>query len=414
MYLAERAQSPVSAPYSDRRFVGRNVILLGLTSMFTDVSSEMVSAIVPLYLTFVLGFSALQFGIVDGAYQGISALLRVLSGRFADRWRRHKEVAGAGYALSAVCKLCLFAAGAAWGVVVGCLFLDRIGKGIRTAPRDALISLSSSPARLAEAFGVHRTLDTAGALMGPLLAFALLAVVPGRFDAIFLTSFCVALIGLGVLVFFVQNREKDVSPADTPLPRRSEKGLLAGPDFTRISVAAGALALVTISDAFMFLNLQRRADIDVQFFPLLYVGTALVYLLLALPAGRVADHAGRRTVFLVGHVVLLGAYALLLLPSPGAGVLVGCTLLVGAYYAATDGVLMALAAGLLPPSQVATGLAILTTITSVARFVAAVLFGALWSWYGPEYAAATFAVGLVVATSLAAILLPRHVHAVSA
>jgi MFS family permease len=412
MYLAERDQAYTPPSYARVRFVDRNVILLGLTSLFTDVSSEMVSAVVPLYLTFVLGFSALQFGIVGGAYQGITALLRVFSGTVADRWQRHKEMAAAGYGLSAVCKLGLFAAGTTWSLAVGCLFLDRIGKGIRTAPRDALISLSSSPARLAEAFGVHRTLDTVGAILGPLVGFALLALVPGRFDAVFLTSFCMATIGLGVLALFVQNRG---ARARMPSPAsRSAARLFARPAFTRLAASAGALALVTISDGFVFLSLQRRADFDARFFPLLYVGTALGYLLLALPVGRVADRVGRRRVFLAGHVALTGAYALLLLPSPGAVVLIGCTLLVGAYYAATDGVLMALATAMLPRSRLATGLAILTTVMSIARFLAAVLFGALWSWHGPEYAAGIFGAGLLFATLLAALLLPGQGHSVRA
>ena len=158
--------------------IHRNVVLLGINSLLTDISSESVNAVLPIYLINVLGLSALGFGVFDGIYQGMSAILRIVGGTFADRRQRHKEVAGFGYLLSAVCKLGLLASTTA-GPTAGILFLDRTGKGVRTAPRDALISLSSSPERMGESFGIHRALDTVGALIGPILAFALLSVATG-------------------------------------------------------------------------------------------------------------------------------------------------------------------------------------------------------------------------------------------
>ena len=152
--------------------VPRTVFLLGLTSLFTDISSEMVVTILPLYLVYVGGFTPLAFGVIDGIYNGAAALVGLASGFIGDRFRRHKEVAAAGYGLSAVCKL---AAGHRRHRAVGhrrdrCC-IDRIGKGIRTAPRDAMISLSTPERQLGAAFGVHRALDTTGAMIGPLLAF---------------------------------------------------------------------------------------------------------------------------------------------------------------------------------------------------------------------------------------------------
>lgn len=155
--------------------IGRNVFFLGLTSLFTDISSEMVASILPIYLVFALRFTPLEFGVIDGLYQGVTALLRIVGGIAADAWRRYKEIAAIGYAASAVCKLGLIAAGGAWGALAVVLLVDRTGKGIRTAPRDALISLSSATSSLGTAFGVHRALDTAGAFLGPVVAFALLA-----------------------------------------------------------------------------------------------------------------------------------------------------------------------------------------------------------------------------------------------
>jgi sugar phosphate permease len=189
------------------------VLFLGLTSLFTDISSEMLSTVLPLYVVFHLGFTPLQFGILDGLYQGIAALVRVISGLVADRWHRHKEVAAFGYGLSTVCRLGLLVVGGTWAGLVSVVLLDRVGKGVRTAPRDALISLSTAPAHLGLAFGVHRALDTAGALLGPLIAFGLLMLVPDGFDAVFVASLCAALVGFAVLTLFVENRPLVLAPS---------------------------------------------------------------------------------------------------------------------------------------------------------------------------------------------------------
>src|SRR4051812_29428007 len=165
-----------------RRRVASTVLLLGLVSLITDLSQEMVVAVLPLYLVFQAGLTPLQLGLVDGLYQGVSAVLRLVGGLIADRRGRYKEVAALGYGASTVCKLGLIAAGGAWLATTGVLLVDRLGKGIRTAPRDALISLSSTKAALGLSFGVHRALDTVGALLGPLAAFILLAQIPNGFN----------------------------------------------------------------------------------------------------------------------------------------------------------------------------------------------------------------------------------------
>ena len=156
------------------RSVAPNVWLLGVTSMLTDVSSEMVASVLPMYLVFQLNLSPLAFGTLDGLYNGVSAATRWISGVAADRWGRHKELAAAGYGLSAVCRLGLIAAGGTYAAVAAAIAAERLGKGIRTAPRDALISLSAEPQQLAQSFGVHRALDSTGAMLGPIVAFALL------------------------------------------------------------------------------------------------------------------------------------------------------------------------------------------------------------------------------------------------
>jgi MFS family permease len=389
------------------RRVAPAVWLLGFTSLFTDLSSEMVTSVLPAYVVLHLGFSPLQFGVLDGLYQGVTAVLRPVGGLVADRWRRYKEVAAAGYLLSAVCKLGLLAAGGAWSGLAGIIALDRAGKGLRTAPRDAMIALASSREDRGTVFGLHRALDASGAMLGPLVAFGVLALVQGGFDVVFVTSFCAAMIGAGILVLLV------VPPrgaADTVLPAVSFRLLFAPfgeARFRAIAIVSGALSVMTISDGFLYLRLQNRFATGAETLPLMYVGTSLAYLLLAAPAGRLADRWGRGRVLLAGYMLLGLSYGALFVPLAHPAVVLVVLILLGAYYAATDGVLVALASTAIPPAAYATGLAVLTTVTSVCRLVASVLFGALWSWRGPDFAVACYGAGLACSMLAGAALLKR-------
>ncbi len=409
MYLSTTRRADLATPVGERSArprVAGTVIALGAVSLLTDVSAEMVTAVLPLYLVVGLGLSPLQFGFLDGLYTGATALARLLGGHAADRWQRRKLVAGIGYGISAVAKLGLLAAGASATAIGTVLTADRAGKGIRTAPRDALISLSSHPADLGRAFGVHRAMDTAGALAGPLVAVGLLWLTFGAYDAVFVTSFCFAALGVVVLLLFVREprvRERQVAPgrARAAVSVRAAFGLLAEARFRRVCVTASLLGLVTISDAFLYLLLQQRLDLAVAYFPLLPLGTAATYLLLAVPLGRLADRIGRRRVFLGGQVALLAACLLLLGPLGGAGLAVACLALHGAYYAATDGVLMALSAATLPERLRSSGLALLGTGQALGRLVASVLFGAAWVAWGSGPALTAAAVALAAVTLLA-------------
>src|SRR3954453_4488724 len=192
------------APGRLRDRVGGTVLLLGTCSLLTDISSEMVSAILPLSLVATLGFSPLQYGVVDGLYQGAGALVRLAAGFLGDRFGRHKTMASLGYGLSAVCKLGLAVIGGAWAGLSAIILLDRTGKGLRTAPRDAMISLTAPKRALGLAFGLHRAMDPAGAMIGPLVAFALLAAAPDAYRSLFLISFFVAVLGFGVITLLVR------------------------------------------------------------------------------------------------------------------------------------------------------------------------------------------------------------------
>jgi MFS family permease len=389
--------------------VARTVVLLGLTSLFTDISSEMVNTILPLYLVYIGGFSPLAFGVIDGIYQGATALVGLASGYIGDRWRRHKDVAATGYGLSAVCKLAMALVGTAVSSIGAVVLVDRVGKGIRTAPRDAMISLSTPSVELGTAFGVHRALDTTGAVIGPLVAFAILSAAPLAFHSIFLLSFCIALVGFGILVLFVRpdRRAPDAAAPARPPSLRGAVRLLRVPRYRAIVIAGAALSLATASDAFVFLALQEKLDLGTSLFPLLFVGSSLVYMVMATPMGGIADRVGRGRVFLAGYGMLLTVYAVLLLPSTGWIAAVVALALLGMYYAATDGVLMALGSTTVPGELRGSGLALLGTATSLARLVASLVFGLLWTVSGLNTAFTCFAVALVLAVVVAAIAFRR-------
>jgi MFS family permease len=214
-------------------------------------------------------------------------------------------------------------------------------------------------------------MDTAGAMLGPLVAAGLLALAPGSFDAVFIVSFCFAIVGVAVIALLVEAPDAAVPAADSP-PVSSQivTQLLARPDFRALVVISSALALTTLSDSFIFLTLQRKLDFSLSLFPLLYVGMALVYMVLAIPMGRLADRLGRRQIFLAGYALLAAAYGLLLLPGLPQMLSLGILLLLGLYYAATDGVLSALASAILPEQWRTTGLAIMTSGTGSSALLA--------------------------------------------
>lgn len=403
MYTLIRENLP-SSPKSNKRglrasrSVSGTVVLLGLTSLFTDISSEMVTTVLPLYFIIYLQLTPLHFGLIDGIYQGVGVPLRLLGGYAGDRLHRHKEVAATGYGISSVCKLGLLAVGGAWLAITGILVLDRLGKAIRTSPRDAMISLNSPAESVGASFGVHRALDSLGALLGPVLAFAILEFAPGAFDSIFVVSFCVSLIGLGIIVLFVNNR-----PSVAPVQQVEAASLRAGfalvgrPYFRKLLVVSTLLGIFTISDGFLYLVLQKQLDLDFGFFPLLYLGTATTYFVLAVPMGMLADRIGRARVMLGGYGLLIICYSALLRQPEGTLEVALYLLLFGGYYAATDGVLMALASRDVPENLRASGLAIIGSATGFARFLGAILFGATWTLWGSEAAIVILLTGLTAA-----------------
>lgn len=405
MYISLRNKPEVEEPSSRSRLarVSSPVILLGLVSLFTDISSEMVAAILAIFATAELGLSVFAYGFVDGVYQGVSALVRLLGGYSADRAGRPKWIAAIGYGVSTLSRIALVAA-QGLAAVTAIVTADRLGKGLRTAPRDALIAASSDPAVLGRSFGVHRALDTIGAAAGPILAFALLNfIVPGSYDSVFVVSFGLGVIGLSILVFLVPNLRTRAHGAR--VSARHVLREITGPRLRRPLAAAALLGVFTISDGFLYLTMQQRDQYAAALFPLLYVGTNIAYLALAVPFGRLADRVGRARVLVGGHVALMAAYVVAALPTGGLSLTLLTLLLLGTFYAATDGVLSALVSRIMPQATRGSGIAAAQTVVAVARFISAVGFGALWLQVGRAPALLIAAGLLMVAIPAAAVLL---------
>ena len=407
---APKSEKKSKEPRGLRRKVPSAVLAFGMVSLLTDISSESVAAVLPLYITAVLGMGPLAYGFFDGIYQGVSAAVRILGGWWADSTRRPKWVAFVGYFASAVSRvLMLFATG--FGAITAVITTDRLGKGLRTGPRDALIATASDPADLGRNFGVHRAMDTFGALVGPLIAFAVLAAVPfglGGFHSVFVFSAAFAVLGLVVLAVAVPDlraKEPVIAAEDVTVGARAggrkkgEEGReaarderkrrialrlsdLSRPELRRVLIVAGLLGLATVGDGFIYLALSDRGSVAATYFPLLFVGTNAAYLALAIPLGKLADRIGRGVVFIGGHALLLGVYALTASKIGGIGTIIVVLALLGTFYAATDGVLSALATQTIPEESRASGIAAAQTVVALARFVSSVGFGLMWQLAG--------------------------------
>lgn len=425
MYLSiaewreRRAEDKSSLATSVTFKASPTVIALGVVSLLTDISSESVAAVLPLYITGALGLSMVAYGLFEGMHQSISAIVRIGAGYTADRTNRPKPVAVGGYGLSMLARIgLLFATGFAG--ITAVIGLDRIGKGIRTAPRDAMIQQASQPQHLARSFGLHRMLDTVGATLGPLLAFVVLALVPEGYRVVFVVSLAAAVLGMAVLTLLVPNRplhgngsgidQHSAYPA--PATRRNKMSRTPRPklrDLTRdglgrVLISAGLLGLLTVGDGFVYLALMSHGNLDIFWFPLLFVGANAVFLLLAVPLGKLADRTSRWKLFACGHLFLALAY--LCAAFGGSTSMVLLTLaLIGIFYAATDGVLAALAGQLSPAGSTSTGIGAAQTVTALSRLVSATTFGLLWVLVGPSKALLGVALILVLLVPIAWFLL---------
>lgn len=382
--------------------VGRPVVVLGLVSLCTDISSELIYPLVPLFLTVTLGAPMAAVGVVEGVAESTASLLKVASGWYSDRVRRRLPLVILGYACSAVAKPAM-ALAFVWPFVIFVRFVDRFGKGIRTSPRDALIADLTLPHLRGRAFGLHRALDTTGAVVGPLLALALLSVFNENFRPIFLIAFGPAAAGLALLAL-VREEPRRQSP-----PQRSQPAFALS-DFSQayrlFLLVSLVFALGNSSDAFLLLR-ARDVGLGTSAVVLAYVLFNGTYALLAAPAGAVSDHLGRRNVIVAGFVLFAVVYfGLAVVASPlWIWLLFG---LYGVYMALTEGVGRALVSDLAPSQRRATALGLYHTTLGVAGLLASVAAGLLWDAAG---SAAPFALGgstAVLAALLMAMLLSRR------
>lgn len=385
--------------------VPKNVVRLGVTSLLADVASEMVDTILPLYAVYALELSPFAVGALDGAYHAATTIGRVATGVIADRTRRLKEAAFVGYALSLASRAVLAAWGGGGGRLIAAIAVDRAGKGLRAAPRDAMIALASPIEDRASAFAVHRALDTLGSVVGPLVGFVLLTLVPLGFDVVFVASTAIALVGLLYFGLFVAAParvhtravdERVRADAETPASRRPAASAVAFPILLVLAAVVGASE---ISPGLLFVVVRARTGIELAGVPLLQVGCALACVALVVPLGRLADRVGALWVFLLGQLALVIAYGWMLAGLAGWGGAVVAALLVGAHYAATEGVLVAIASATLRRERLATGLSVLAAVGLLARVGSAVAFGAIW-----ERAGTTAAIGASAGVAGASVL----------
>jgi hypothetical protein len=422
MYQVTSAAQAINAKRQGMHRVPRAVYWLGLTSMMVDISTEMLTSVLPVFMYTVLGLSLMQVGALDGMFQGVSAATRLVTAYCADKWRNNQRVAFIGYALSLLARVLLLAS-MVWGALLALagLLLDRLGKGIRTAPRDALIAAHAEPGHTNAAFGLHRSMDAVGAFIGPVLAAGILWLSVDRFEILFAVSLTFAALGLGVFGLRVKNPATPLIRSTTsasafgattpevswPMGRRLAL-LWRSPSYVRLLLVACGLALFTISDGLLYLMLQDRLRLGAHQVPMIYVGTAFVFLVAAFPLARGADRWSPGAVFLTGYVFLGAAYAAVYLQlGPVAVQLALVILLVGMHYAATDGILPALVVAALEAPVHTTGLALVATCVAIVRFASSTLFGWTWQAYGPEHAVGVFGLGLTLGVLVAMFLLRK-------
>ncbi len=352
-----------------------NIIILGLTSLLTDISTEMVYPLLPLFLTQTLGASPAILGFIEGLAESIASLLRVFSGYISDRFGRRKPLTILGYASSTVGKLFLYLA-LGWHAVLAGRVVDRFGKGIRTAPRDTLIAESADPNRRGRAFGLHRAMDTLGATIGVLLAYLFLRASPTQYRGIFLWALLPAAAAV-VVLFAARETRGGARPAS--LPRLHWSGLdrrLQG-----FLVVVFLFTLGNSSNQFLILRANNLGVTPANAI-LLYLLYNVLYTLVSYPAGRLSDRVGRRAILVAGYAVY-GLVYLSFALARGATVLIVAFAAYGVYIGLSEGVEKALVADLAPSELRATAIGLHATLVGIGLFPASLLAGWLWTTFGP-------------------------------
>jgi len=377
----------------------RNVTYLGVVSGLTDVSSEMLYPIVPVFLTSVLGAPMEVVGLIEGVAEATASFVKILGGRLSDKFAKRKPFVIAGYSLSAIAKPML-ALAATWHFVLFSRFTDRVGKGLRTSARDALIAGSVDKEHWGKAFGFHRAMDTLGAAVGPLAALALLHYMPADkpdYRLIFRIAFVPALLGVGVLMYFVKEAAAAAPATGTPAAERAPMSA----DFKTFTALYAIFAIGNSSDVFLIMK-AKSLGFTLTRVILAYTGYNLVYAFLATPAGWLSDKLGKIRTMTFGFLVFAIVYAGFALAGK-PWMIWPLFALYGFYGAFNEGISKAVVAHLSSGSNRASAMGYFQGTLGFLTFAASAAAGLLWDKVSP---AAPFAAGSVCAlismTALAA------------
>jgi len=378
----------------------RNLFALGFVSFFTDMSSEMVFSLLPTFLLGLPGSSRAVLGLIEGTAEALSYALRAVSGIFSDKFRKRKMFVLVGYALSNAVKPLFAVARVPFDVLV-IRVSDRVGKGVRTSPRDALLCESVSEKRRGAAFGLHRTLDQAGAIVGPVIASTALLILGFTVRDIFWLSLIPGSIALFIILFLVKERAGKST---------SEFKLLAGiksalkGNFSLLLIVVGIFSLGAFNFSFVLLNAQEAGIAD-SLIPLVYAAVNVAHTAIAIPAGVLSDRVGKEKVMLLGYGIFLSTTLLILLPATGY-----VALLVAVFYGAYIGVVETVQRALIPDyvgeKLRGTAYGIYYLVVGSAFFVSNAVVGSLWEYFGSSVAS-TYSIILSVIAILAMMLFVR-------
>lgn len=376
----------------------RNVFFLGLVSFFSDISAEMVYPIIPLYLTSAFGATPALIGIIEGVAESLASLLKVFSGYITDKYKHKKPIAFLGYAAGLLYKAALIAA-SSWAGVLAARVVDRIGKGIRTAPRDVMVCESADSERMGAAFGIHKAMDMAGSAIGILIAYLLLSSAGGTFNYknLFLISMIPAFLSLSVFPFIKEKRECRVANECRPFWKDVKK---LDAQLKLYLLVAFLFTLGNSSNAFLLLRAKSVGFQDTSVI-LLYFIYNVTASLLAIPLGKRSDRVGRKSLLVSGYIV----FAFVYLGFAFAGDRVWMTVLFvlyGVYTAMIAGVERAFIAEISPTNLRGTMLGLHSTIVGVALFPASAIAGVLWTSFG---ARVPFVFGACLSLAAALVLL---------
>jgi MFS family permease len=385
------------------RDIPGGVWALGFVSLLMDLSSEMIHALLPIYLVTVLGTSTLTVGIIEGIAEATAAITRIFSGALSDWMGRRKLLAVLGYGLAAFTKP-IFPLAPTVGWLIAARFIDRIGKGIRGAPRDALIA-DIAPAHMRGAsFGLRQSLDTIGAFLGPLAAIALMWLTFDNFTAVFWVAVIPAFIALGLLIFAVEEPQQPPAQRKVDFPLSRDELARLGADYWCLVAAASVFTLARFSEAFLILRAQS-VGLPIALVPAVMVVMNVVYALAAYPAGVLSDKVDRLSVLTLGFALLIAADLVLAL-APGLLTVAVGVVLWGLHMGFTQGLFSAFVADVAPPELRGTAYGMFNLVSGFGLLAASILAGALWDASGP---AGTFLAGAAItAAALAGLFVVRH------